>query len=128
MKVAPGDISQSSVAALMAPTVMVSADSAPAIIMMAPAAAAHVTAVAVSMSAPDLNHRVVLRGKRRNPHPSGRDAVIASSSAQPGPPLPKPRVPAALQQRLRTKPAWTHAVNLPNAIFRPGRFLARKEA
>jgi len=52
--------------------------------MVSAAAAAHVTAVAVSMSAPTLNHRVVLRGKRRDPHPCGV-AVIASSSAQPCP-------------------------------------------
>jgi hypothetical protein len=47
---------------VMAPAIMMSAASAPAVVMAAPAAA-HV-ATAVSMTAPDLDHRIVLRGHR----------------------------------------------------------------
>ena len=54
---------------MVAPAVMVSAAPAPAT-MMAPAAAARAMAVPVAMS-PDLNHRIILRGKRRDPD-SGR--------------------------------------------------------
>jgi hypothetical protein len=54
----------------MAPAVMVAATAAPSI-MVAPATAAHMMPVAVPMSALDLNHRFILRGKRRDPQPGG---------------------------------------------------------
>jgi hypothetical protein len=54
--------------AMMAPALMVSAASAPSI-MVTPSTATHV--MAVPMSVLDLNHRIILRGKRRDSHPGG---------------------------------------------------------
>jgi hypothetical protein len=54
----------------MAPAVMVTAAPAPSV-MMAAATAAHPMAVTVPTSALDLNHRVILRGRRRDPQPGG---------------------------------------------------------
>jgi hypothetical protein len=64
MKTASGEFA--SMAAMMAPALMVSAAAAPSI-MVTPATAAHVMAVPVL----DLNDRIMLRAKRRDSHSGG---------------------------------------------------------